>query len=70
MTTSGNVETKQKEHLRHLIDVPPILDHTYPVFIKDFLYRQLDPASKFRQFVVDMEYDDLDCFDEVEQFIF
>jgi hypothetical protein len=50
--------------------VPAILDPTYPLFIKNFFYHQLDPSAKFRQFEVDMDYDDLDCYDEVSDFLF
>jgi len=52
------------------MEVPTILDDTYPVFIKDFLYHLVDPAANFRQFQVDMEYEDLDCYDEVSEFLF
>lgn len=70
-TEGGGVEIKQKEHLkRELRIVPKLWDDSYPDFIRKFLFQQVDPRSKFKDFRVDMDYTDLDCYDEVEDFIF
>ena len=59
VTVGGNVDTKQQEYLRReIIWVPQLWDDAYASFIRDFLFKQVDPATQFKDFRVDMDYSD------------
>ena len=67
----GNLETRSQEILRReLRYVPHILDDRYPRFLTNFLYREVDPSTKRKQFQADITIDELDCYDEVQDFLF
>ena len=71
ITEKVHLDVKAKEYLRReIVGVPKILDLGYPKFLTNFLFAQVGPRAHFKDFRVDMEYTDLDCFDEVEDFIF
>ena len=65
------MDTRAKEILRRdLQPVPHVLDDSYAIFLKNFLYREVDPSTKRKQFQADIEIEELDCYDEVRDFIF
>ena len=71
LTKPTNIGSRSQEILRrHLHQVPHILDDNYHIFITKFLFRETDPETKRKHFSVDMPLEDLDFFDEVEDFIF
>ena len=54
----GNLETRSQEILRReLQSVPHILDDHYPKFLRNFLYREVDPSTKRKQFEADISVD-------------
>ena len=65
--SGGNLETRSQEILQ---SVPHILDDHYPTFLLNFLYREVDPSTKRKQFDADISVDALDCYDEVQDFLF
>lgn len=68
---AGNVDTYAKEHVRReLRHVPRVMDTRWKKTLTGFLFHQVNPDNKHRAFQVDVENDELDCYDEVKDFIF